>query len=144
MLAPLSRERLELLDSRASYHRVALDRDTVVGFLLAFGSETDHDSVNFCWFAARYASLLYVDRVVVCAARQGSGIGGLLYDDLFAFARDGGYQRVTCEIDAAPVNLRSERFHERFGFHVVGSEQVEYVAGQSKRVSLRCAELAGS
>ena len=142
VLAPLSRERLELLDSRASYHRVALDRHEIVGFLLACGAETGHDSVNFCWFAARYASFLYVDRVVVCAARQGSGVGSLLYDDLFAFAREGGYERVACEIDAEPPNPRSERFHERFGFHVVGSQEVEYVAGQTKRVSLRCAELA--
>ncbi len=116
MLAPLSRERLVLLDSRVSYHRVALDRNEVIGFLLAFGFETDHDSVNFRWFAARYPSFLYVDRVVVCAARQGSGVGSLLYDDLFAFARGAGYERLTCEIDAEPPNPRSERFHERFGF----------------------------
>lgn len=142
VLAPLSLARLQLLDSRASCHRVALDRDEVAGFLLAFGSDADHDSVNFYWFAARYASFLYVDRVVVRAARRGSGVGSLLYDDLFAFARDGGYERVACEIDAEPPNPRSERFHERFGFHVVGSQQVEYVAGRTKLVSLRCAELA--
>ncbi len=142
VLAPLSRERLELLHARASYQRVALDRDQIVGFLLAFGSEAEHDSVNFCWFAARYASFLYVDRVVVCAARQGSGVGSLLYDDLFAFARAGGYERVTCEIDTEPANPRSERFHQRFGFHAVGSQRVEYVAGRAVRVSLRCAGLA--
>ena len=142
VLAPLSRERLESLDARASYHRVALDRDEVIGFLLAFGSDADHDSVNFCWFAARYASFLYVDRVVVRAARWGSGVGSLLYDDLFAFARAGGYERITCEIDAEPANPRSARFHDRFGFREVGHQQVEYVAGAAKRVSLRCAELA--
>ena len=67
VLAPLSRERLELLDSRASYHRVAVDRSEVAGFVLAFGSDARHDSVNFGWFAARYRSFLYVDRVVVAA-----------------------------------------------------------------------------
>ena len=142
VLAPLSRERLDLLFARASYSRVALDRDEVIGFLLAFGSDADHDSVNFCWFAARYARFLYVDRVVVRAARRGSGVGSLLYDDLFAFARSAGYERVTCEIDAEPPNPRSASFHDRFGFREVGHQQVEYVAGKSKRVSLRCAELA--
>ena len=78
-LAPLTRERLELLDSLASYHTVAIDGDRVVGFALAFGSDTHHDSVNFRWFAAGYPSFLYVDRVVVSSNRQGTGVGSLLY-----------------------------------------------------------------
>lgn len=143
VLAPLSRERLELLDSLASYHRVAVDQDEVAGFVLAFGPDARHDSVNFRWFAARYRSFLYVDRVVVEAHRQGAGIGGLLYRDLFAFAIDEGYEQVTCEIDADPPNPRSERFHERFGFREVGVQQVEYVAGSPKRVSLRAAPASG-
>ncbi len=141
VLAPLSRERLELLDSRASYHRVAVDQDEVAGFLLAFGSDTHHDSVNFRWFAARYARFLYVDRVVVSAQRQGTGVGRLLYQDLFAFARREGYEQVTCEIDAEPPNPRSERFHGAFGFREVGSQQVRYAGGRPKRVSLRSAPL---
>jgi predicted GNAT superfamily acetyltransferase len=142
VLAPLSRERLELLHARASYHRVALSEDGVIGFLLAFGSEAEHDSVNFRWFAARYRSFLYVDRVVVSSTCQGTGVGRLLYDDLFAFARRAGYERLTCEIDAEPPNPRSERFHERFGFWEVDAQQVEYVVGEVEHVSLRCAPLA--
>ena len=141
VLAPLSRERLGLLDSRASYHRVAADQDGVAGFVLAFGSDADHDSVNFRWFAARCHSFLYVDRVVVAAHRQGSGVGSLLYRDLFAFARRAGYEQVTCEIDADPPNPRSERFHDAFGFREVGRQQVDYSAGRPKRVSLRSASL---
>ena len=141
VLDPLTRERLELLHSRASCHRVVIDGSAVVGFVLAFGSETDHDSVNFRWFAARYASFLYIDRVVVASRCQGRGIGSLLYRDLFAFARREGYDRVTCEIDADPPNPRSERFHDGFGFRQIGSQLVEYEAGEPKRVSLRSARL---
>ena len=139
VLAPLDRERLERLDLLATYHRVALDRDELAGFVLAFGCETCHDSVNFRWFAARCSSFLYVDRVAVSASRQGSGVGHLLYRDLFGFAAREGYDRVTCEIDTDPPNPRSERFHESFGFAEVGSQRVEYVAGKPKRVSLRSA-----
>jgi uncharacterized protein len=141
VLAPLSRERLEMLDSLASFHRVAVDGDDVAGFVLAFGSDTRHDSVNFRWFAARYPSFLYVDRVVVSSQRQGTGVGRLLYQDLFAFALHQGYQQVTCEIDADPPNPRSDRFHEAFGFREVGSQQVQYAGGEPKRVSLRSAPL---
>jgi uncharacterized protein len=139
ILAPLTAERLELLDACASYHRVAIDKDEVVGFVLAFGSEIPHDSVNFRWFAARYPSFLYVDRVVVSSHRRGSGVGRALYEDLFSFARREGYEQVACEIDADPPNPRSERFHDGFGFTEVGSQQVEYVPGKPKRVSLRSA-----
>jgi len=139
VLAPLTRERLELLDSLSSYHRVAMDEERVAGFVLAFGSEVGHDSVNFRWFAERFASFLYVDRVVVSSQLQGTGVGSLLYRDLFAFARRAGYERVTCEIDSDPPNPASERFHDRFGFGEVGTQQVQYVAGKPKRVSLRSA-----
>ncbi len=141
VLAPLSWERLVLLDSLASYHRVALDKNEVVGFVLAFGSDTRHDSVNFGWFATRYPSFIYVDRVVVSSQRRGTGVGTLLYRDLFTFARREGYGRVTCEIDADPPNPRSERFHEGFGFIEVGKQRVQYVAGKPKLVSLQCASL---
>ena len=142
VLAPLSRERLELLDSLASYHRVAIEQNEVAGFVLAFGSDARHDSANFGWFASRYGSFLYVDRVVVAARRQGVSVGSLLYHDLFAFALNEGYEQVTCEIDADPPNPRSERFHARFGFSEVGRQQVEYVAGSPKRVFLQAAPLA--
>jgi predicted GNAT superfamily acetyltransferase len=142
VLAPLARAELELLHAAATYHRVALDeRDAVAGFALAFGSETTHASVNFRWFAARYPSFLYVDRIVVATACQRTGVGSLLYRDLFAFARGQGYERVTCEVDVHPPNPRSEHFHQRFGFQRVGSQQVEYLPGRPKRVSLRSSSL---
>jgi uncharacterized protein len=142
VLAPLTRERLELLHARASYHRVAIDQHGVAGFVLAFGSGARHDSVNYRWFAARYPSFLYVDRVVVSSRCQCNGVGSLLYEDLFAFARREGYAQVTCEIDTDPPNPRSERFHDRFGFEEVGSQQVEYETGTPIRVSLRSVQLA--
>jgi len=141
VLSPLPWERLELLHSRAAYHRVATDGDKLAGFLLAFGSGDTHDSVNFRWFAERYRSFLYVDRVVVAADSQRMGVGRLLYEDLFGFARSRGYERITCEIDADPPNPRSERFHSALGFREVGSQGVEYVAGKPKSVSMQAISL---
>ena len=139
VLAPMARERLELLHSRATYHRVAVEADAVAGFALAFGAEADHDSVNFAWFAARYPRFIYVDRVVVAATHRAQGVGALLYENLFAFARSAGYELVTCEIDSDPPNPPSARFHERFGFREVGSQTVQYEPGHPKRVSLQAA-----
>jgi predicted GNAT superfamily acetyltransferase len=137
VLAPLSRDRLESLHRCAAYHKVVLDGGAVAGFLLAFADGSDHDSPNFRWFAERGGGFIYVDRVVVAASRRRSGVGSLLYGDLFALARDRGWDCVTCEIDADPPNPASERFHERLGFVEVGTQWVEYEAGHPKQVSLR-------
>jgi len=144
VLAPLTRPELESLAALATYHRVALDGDDLAGFVVAFGSESDHDSVNFRWFSVRYPSFLYIDRVVVASPWQRRGVGALLYRDLFAFARHEGYELVTCEIDAEPPNPRSAMFHERLGFGEVGTQCVEYVVGKPKLVTMRAAPLPRS
>jgi uncharacterized protein len=133
-LSPLDAPRLALLHSHAAYHRVVDLDGMVAGFLLAFREQAPYDSPNFLWFAARYRSFLYIDRVVVSSARQGLGIGRRLYDDLFAFARATGAPCITCEFDVDPPNPQSQRFHERFGFSEVGSQQV---GPSQKRVSLQ-------
>ena len=110
----------------------------VAAFLLAFREGTGYDSVNYRWFAGRYAHFLYIDRVVVGDAYRGQGLGRLLYDDLFARARHAGVPVVTCEFDIDPPNPVSARFHAAFGFREVGTQAVP-PAG--KRVSLQEAKV---
>ena len=68
-----------------------------------------------------YDQFLYVDRIVVSLACQGQRLGGRMYDDLFAFARQSHAARVTCEFDIDPPNEASRRFHARYGFIEVGT-----------------------
>ena len=68
LLSPMDAARLRHLDAQAAYHRVLLDDDTVVAFLLAFREGADYDSPNYRWFADGYPRFLYVDRVAVAAA----------------------------------------------------------------------------
>jgi predicted GNAT superfamily acetyltransferase len=138
-LSPLNEELLSKLHGVAVYHRViAVAPGGVVGFLLALREGADYASVNYLWFAERYREFLYVDRVVVAAGHQGKQLGKLLYDDLFAFAREKGIAAVTCEFDIEPPNEASRRFHSRYGFREVGTQ---LVAGGKKRVSLQVAEV---
>jgi predicted GNAT superfamily acetyltransferase len=95
--------------------------------------------VNYRYFAERFDTFLYVDRIVVAASHQGRGLGAVLYDDLFAHARRGGVARVTCEIDAIPPNEASRRFHARYGFRELGRQ---WVAEGRKQVSLQEARLS--
>lgn len=129
-------ERLAYLHGRAAWHRVAVVGDEVVAFLLAFRDGADYPNPNFDWFAARYPSFVYVDRVVVDAAFNGRGIGSLLYRDLFGRARDLGAGVVACEFNVVPPNEASARFHARWGFREVGTQWLE---GGGKQVSLQVA-----
>lgn len=135
-LSPLSAPQLEHLHAHAAYHKVVLDGERVVAFLLALAQGVVYDSVNYQWFAARYPRFLYVDRIVVSADAQGRGFASLLYRDLFQSAAAQGHEQVVCEFDIDPPNPASESFHRRFGFTEVGTQRV---AGGSKLVSLQSA-----
>ena len=133
-LSPLSLPQLQALHAQAWYRRVICGDDAVEGFLLALREGCNYDSPNYRWFAARYATFLYIDRIVIGAAGRGRHFGVQLYEDLFARARAQGVPRITCEFDTDPPNEASRLFHRRFGFVEVGSQRV---AGGKKSVSLQ-------
>lgn len=127
-------ERLDHLASLAVYHRVAESGGRVVAFLLAMKDGAAYQNDNFKWFSSRYEKFLYVDRIVVDEAYHGRGIGTLLYKNLFAFAREQGIPRVTCEINAIPPNKVSAQFHAGLGFKEVGSQ---WICDGEKKVSMQ-------
>jgi predicted GNAT superfamily acetyltransferase len=141
-LSPLDLERLSRLHARAARHCVVVDDAAVVAFVLALRESADYDSPNFQWFVARYERFLYVDRIVVSRNARGRGAGTLLYRDLFEFAAASSVDLITCEYDLDPPNLRSQRFHAKFGFAEVGRQRVaggrKQVSLQTARVPLRC------
>ncbi len=126
---------LEVFDrfaTEARYFRVAERDSHPVGFLIAFSPEAGYQSVNFLWFRERYTGFVYIDRVVVSAARRGAGIGGALYRDLQRFCSRFA-SMLTCEVNIRPSNEASMRFHRDFGFEQVGTQETE---GGYKLVSL--------
>lgn len=137
-LSPLTANRLELLFNEAAYSRVVDVSGDVVAFLLAFREGCSYDSVNYRWFIDYFDRFMYIDRVVVSAAVQGRGVGKMLYDDIFAFARQTNTERLACEFDIDPPNEASRRFHEGYGFAEVGKQAV---AGGKKLVSLQAVSL---
>ena len=137
--SPMDADRLRHLASLSPYHRVVVLEGRVVAFLLAMRAGADYRNDNFAWFAARHPDFLYVDRVVVDAAVQGHRLGSRLYADLFAFAREHGIPRITCEFNVVPPNEPSRRFHERHGFVETGRQWLD--EGR-KQVSMQVVELA--
>jgi predicted GNAT superfamily acetyltransferase len=132
-LSPMSEARLAQLHPWAAYHRVVeTEGEVVVAFLIAFREGARYDSPNYRWFSERYASFVYIDRVVVALAHRGKGLATSLYEDVFVFAREHRVATVACEFDVEPPNEVSRRFHARFGFHEVGTHSYN-----AKRVSMQ-------
>lgn len=128
--------RLRQLHGYACYHKVAEADGEVGAFVLAMREGCGYVNANYEWFAARYPSFLYVDRIVVGARHQGLRLGKRLYLDLFEFARSQNIPVVACEYNLVPPNEPSRIFHDKFGFQEVGSQWLD---GGAKHVSLQVA-----
>ncbi|MDO9590598.1 MAG: GNAT family N-acetyltransferase [Microcella sp.] len=93
----------------------------LVGFVIAIAPGADYDSENYRHFESRGIDHLYVDRIVIAETERGSGLGAVLYAQVFDAARQAARQEVTCEVNLDPPNPRSLAFHERLGFRPVGT-----------------------
>src|SRR5260370_13061374 len=85
-------------------------------FLIALDQNASYGSPNFAWFKESRKSFVYIDRIIVASSARGQGIARILYDDLFAAAKQAGHDRVVCEVNIKPPNLASEAFHVAMGF----------------------------
>jgi predicted GNAT superfamily acetyltransferase len=95
------------------------------GFVLALRPGAAYGSANYAWFTDRYQDFLYVDRIVVTASRRDGGLGATLYDAVFRHAGEHRVARVTCEVNVAPPNPGSLRFHQRLSFTEVGTRRYD-------------------
>jgi len=137
-LSPLSKEKLIHLHQQSEILKVVEVDGVVEAFVLALSEGKDYDSVNYIWFEKNYEKFLYIDRVVVSLKQQSSGLGKLLYDEVFKHAESVGTPVVTAEIDIEPPNPVSLKFHEKFGFQEVGQQAV---AGGKNIVSLQAVKV---
>jgi predicted GNAT superfamily acetyltransferase len=91
----------------------------LAGFVLCLLPKTEYGSLNYAWFNQRYDQFIYVDRIAVARDSRNSGIGTLLYQQVFDYATQHGIP-VTAEVSLKPSNEGSDRFHLRHGFVTVG------------------------
>jgi len=111
----------ELLDM--AFYARGIDRGATA-LLVAFDHNASYGSPNFIWFTASRESFIYIDRIIVSSSARGLGIARLLYEDLFAAAKQAGHDRVVCEVNIEPPNLASEVFHVAMGFDAVGQATI--------------------
>jgi predicted GNAT superfamily acetyltransferase len=128
--------RLQNLVALAMYHKVILVDGAIAGFLLAMRDNTPYPNDNYAYFAARFETFLYIDRIVIDPVYAGLRLGTLLYRDVFDYARTNDLPVIACEYNIEPPNEPSRRFHNKFGFNEIGSQWLD---GGKKRVSLQTA-----
>ena len=113
-------------------HALAIDNEhgEVCAFCITFAPDAPAAGVNHGWFAERYASFVYLDRIAIDPTYQNLGLGVLLYQSVEQQMIDSAqHSLLCCEVNLEPPNPGSLRFHHRIGFTEVGqhSPQEDYL-----------------
>jgi predicted GNAT superfamily acetyltransferase len=113
-------------------HALAINNEhgEVCAFCITFTPDAPAAGVNHRWFAERYASFVYLDRIAIDPTYQNLGLGVLLYQSVEQQMIDSAqHSLLCCEVNLEPPNPGSLRFHHRIGFTEVGqhSPQQDYL-----------------
>jgi hypothetical protein len=119
-------------DIKNCLHALAIDNEhgEVCAFCITFAPDAPDAGVNHQWFADRFESFVYLDRIAIDPTYQNLGLGALLYQSvekqMIASAQ---HSLLCCEVNLEPPNPGSLRFHHRIGFAEVGqhSPQQDYL-----------------
>ena len=119
-------------DLRNSLHALAIDNEhgEVCAFCITFDPNAPDAGDNHRWFAERYKSFVYLDRIAIDSNHQNRGLGALLYQSVEQqMLCSAEHSLLCCEVNLEPPNPGSLRFHQRIGFTEVGqhSPQKGYV-----------------
>ena len=120
------------LDLHSSLHALAIDNEQgeVCAFCITFDPGAPDAGDNHRWFAERYESFVYLDRIAIDSNHQNHGLGALLYHAVEQhMLKSAEHSLLCCEVNLQPPNPGSLRFHQRIGFTEVGqhSPQQGYV-----------------
>jgi len=137
-VSSLTPDSLRTLFDDAAWFHIATVNGACVGFLIALRPGSSYRSENYLWFARRYPSFLYIDRICVSPEFQRCGVASRLYADVEWFARECRIPLLTCEVNLEPENSPSLKFHDRQDFQEVGTLRTEM---GTKLVSLRLKHL---
>ena len=119
-------------DIKNCLHALAIDNEhgEVCAFCITFAPDAPDAGVNHQWFADRFESFVYLDRIAIDPAYQNLGLGVLLYQSVEQQMIDSAqHSLLCCEVNLEPPNPGSLRFHQRIGFTEVGqhSPQQNYM-----------------
>ena len=112
-------------DLRNSLHALAIDDEhgEVCAFCITFDPSAPDAGTNHQWFADRFESFVYLDRIAIDSNHRNRGLGVLLYQAVEQYMLDSAkHSLLCCEVNLEPPNPGSLRFHQRIGFVECGVE----------------------
>ena len=112
-------------DIKNCLHALAIDNEhgEVCAFCITFAPNAPDAGANHRWFAERYESFVYLDRIAIDSNHQNRGLGALLYQTVEQHMLDSAeHSFLCCEVNLEPPNPGSLRFHKRIGFIECGAE----------------------
>ena len=112
-------------DIKNCLHALAIDNEhgEVCAFCITFAPDAPDAGANHQWFAERYKSFVYLDRIAIDSNYQNRGLGALLYQTVEQRMLDSAeHSLLCCEVNIEPPNPGSLRFHKRIGFSEYGME----------------------
>jgi len=112
-------------DIKNCLHALAIDNEhgEVCAFCITFAPDAPHAGVNHQWFADRFESFVYLDRIAIDSNHQNRGLGALLYQTVEQrMLESAEHSLLCCEVNLEPPNPGSLRFHKRIGFVECGVE----------------------
>jgi hypothetical protein len=126
-------------DIKNCLHALAIDNEhgEVCAFCITFAPDAPDAGPNHQWFAERYKSFVYLDRIAIDSNHQNRGLGALLYQAVGQRMIDSTEQSfICCEVNLEPPNPGSLRFHKRLGFTEIGqhSPQQGYVVSLLQKI----------
>jgi predicted GNAT superfamily acetyltransferase len=126
-------------DLKNSLHALVIDNEhgEVCAFCITFDPNAPDAGSNHQWFAERYKSFVYLDRIAIDSSHQNRGLGALLYQSVeLHMLNSAEHSLLCCEVNLDPPNPGSLRFHERIGFTEVGqhSPQQGYLVSLLQKV----------
>ena len=104
-------------------HALAIDNEhgEVCAFCITFAPDAPDAGANHQWFADRFESFVYLDRIAIDSTHQNLGLGALLYQTVEQHMLNSAeHSLLCCEVNLEPPNPSSLRFHQRIGFAEVG------------------------
>jgi len=122
-------------DLKNSLHAFVIENEhgEVCAFCITFDPNTPDAGSNHQWFAERYKSFVYIDRIAIDSNYQNRGLGALLYQSVEQdMLKSSEHSLLCCEVNLEPPNPGSLRFHHRIGFAEVGQQSF----GSEYKVSL--------
>ena len=129
-------------DIKNCLHALAIDNEhgEVCAFCITFAPDAPDAGANHRWFADRFESFVYLDRIAIDPTYQNLGLGVLLYQSVEQQMIDSAqHSLLCCEVNLEPPNPGSLRFHHRIGFTEVGQHSPQ----QNYRVSMLSKNLNG-